>query len=117
MEATFQITPTYRVTGTIQHVRISLGPGVTMLGTRFEAQVSPGVGLEGVPRLRIDRVITVHGAKLKTDGTPGAAPGKVNYWLSEESNPVWVREIALAIESTECPRIANPGPIQLTVPS
>lgn len=120
MKAIFKIQASYTVTGDITDgPRIELTSG-TMLARRFSASVSPSTprvsadaGDDYTPHLRIDRLITVTGPKLKADDTPGAATGRKHYWLSEDSTPEWVRVIARRIESTECSHIPTPPPVIL----
>jgi hypothetical protein len=114
MEATFEIAVSYTVTGKIKDgPRILLRNGAVMIAADFSARVFPGRGLGGVPRLKVDRHLTVTGPKLKADETPGVVHGKEHFWLSEENTPTWVLALVAQIESVEAPHVATPAPVSI----
>jgi hypothetical protein len=119
MEAEFDIDQRFSVSGRIYDgPKIVMDNGDSFLAKLFEARVSPGRGFGNTRVLRIDRFITVTGPRLKADDTPtwDVKGGRKHYWLSEESTPVWVREIALDIENTYVPTIVTPNRRTLTEP-
>lgn len=110
--ATFDLRTTYQISGEIEPgVVIPLPGGGRLIGRWFKASVAPGRGIGGVPKLRIDRYLTVLGAEFAPEGHLRREQGMYHYFLSGENIPVWVRSIAQRIENTECPRIATPAPL------
>jgi hypothetical protein len=106
MEAEFQINQRISVVGRIRNgARIPLQNNTFMEARRFSAEISPGRGFGDRRVMRIDRYITVTGPVLRDDFTPTAATGRTQFWLNEQNVPVWVREMAAAIENTACPVI------------
>jgi hypothetical protein len=106
MEAEFQIDQRISVVGRIRNgAKILLRNNATMEARRFSAEVVPGRGFGDRRVMRIDRYITVTGPVLRDDFTPTAVTGRTQFWLGEQNVPVWVREMAAAIENTACPVI------------